>query len=196
MLKPDFWASVRADWSPWMKASQADGVTSPAGRSDRQGDVVVGNRIRLCWKGRLEKRNVVGHGLDHFDGRGIGGHRHLNWVGDWAFRLLLDSGGPAIPELHKVPGGVVHGWRVALPLLVLEAGGDALGFRTIGIERMAGVTGDLLVGRKARIVVQGSADVTFASVTGLSGELITEGSGAKSCNASAFTFTLPDADRR
>ncbi len=100
-------------------------------------------------------------------------------------------------ELHEVPGGVVHGWRVALPLLVLEAGGDALGFRTIGIERVAGVAGNLLVGRKARIVVQDSASsVTLASVTGLSGELITAGSGAKSCNASAFTCTLPDADRR
>ena len=66
-------------------------------------------------------------------------------------------------------GSVVHRGRIAVAFLMLESSRNGFRLRAIAVERMAGIAGNLLVGREPRIVIENPAQVYLGLGYGIIG---------------------------
>src|SRR5690606_34101952 len=99
-----------------------------------------GERILLTWEGFPEDRLVarLPQPLDRLLRRQI----HLHVRLDRPFRLLLERGGPSIPELRVQEGGVEHGGAVPRSLAGALPDGDFTRIHAPRSYDVAGVAGD------------------------------------------------------
>ena len=115
---------------------------------DRGLDVGVGDRVGLAGEGRLERLDIARDALELAD-RVLLGDAHLDRVGDRPARLLLEVGGPAVPELGGVEHGVEHGGRVAAAELPVVAERGRAAVHAAQADQVAGVAADIVALRRA-----------------------------------------------
>jgi hypothetical protein len=132
----------------------AGGHEAALERADRLADVLHGDGLGVAGEGGLEGLDVAGDRLEGAQDVGGVGHGHLDRVDDRHLGLVLDGGGAAVPELGEVGGGVVDGGAVALAALALVTLGGELVVDAELVEEVAGVAGDVLALRQARVVVE------------------------------------------
>src|SRR5581483_8330701 len=91
---------------------------------DRLGDMIDGEVLGA--EHFLEAADVTGNGTQPFDAGAMGGGgvllaRHLDGIGERSLGLVLESGGPAVPELGGAVGPVDDGRGAAASLESLDA---------------------------------------------------------------------------
>ena len=125
---------------------------------DGDGEIVEADRIVLTGEGGFERLDIAGHGLQRLD-QVLGGVVHLDRGLKRPLGLFGQIARPTIPELGDVEDGVVHGGRVARPLLPAMPDRDLQPVCAADADIVAGLAGEQPRARHARIEKQHRAQI-------------------------------------